>query len=103
MWEKTEVDTEIIIRTKATVNASLLFQKNSDPLDKPINQKPETRNYCIIKSTVHSPITSFNLDLNFTIVNSYRFFLFLFFVFCFFSNLTRFCYVPVLVGEFVSS
>ena len=29
--------------------------------------------YCIIKSIVHSLITYFNLDLNFTVVNGYSF------------------------------
>ena len=44
--------------------------------------------YCIIKSTVHSLITYFNLDLNFTIVNSFSFFL------AFSFSLTLFCYAP---------
>ena len=49
--------------------------------------------YCIIKSTVHSLMTYFNLDLNFTTVNSYSFLAFPF-------SLTLFLFsVPVLVGE----
>ena len=53
--------------------------------------------YCIIKYTVHSLITYFNLDLNFTIVNSFSFFL------AFSFSLTLFCYAPVLVEEFFPS